>query len=156
MATKTTTAQPSRRLSTTVGWGVTAGLVGGAVFGLLIQFLLGRMVVVGALYTLGDPSLTVGWIAHLTHSGLFGAVFALLSVSDRVGAALRTPRTAVPAGLAFGFVLWLVNIGFLWPLWLNSVGFGAGLPVPYLPVRPLVGHLLYGAGTALVFALAVD
>lgn len=137
----------------TIGWGVAAGVVAGTVFGLMIQLVMGRMVAIGALYTLGEPSLTVGWIAHLVHSALFGLVFAGLSLSQRLERHFRAAGTAVVLGAVYGLTLWFVNIGFLWPAWLNYVSFGPEFPIPFFTVQPLVGHLVYGAATGGLFAL---
>jgi hypothetical protein len=133
--------------------GVAGGFVAGLAMGVLVQLVLERMTVIGALYTLGDPSLTVGWVAHLFHSALFGALFSVAAGPGLVGRlAARSPAgdalDGYPAGLlagtAFATALWAVNIGFVWPVWLGTVGLG-GPPVPNLAVQPLVGHLVYGA-----------
>lgn len=129
-----------------------AGLAAGIVFGAVIQFVLGRMTAVGALYTLGEPSLSVGWVAHMGHSALFAIIFGLVT---RVGALreyVRAPTTGLALGVAFGAALWLVNIGFVWPVWLNTIGV-MDLPVPYLAPRPLVGHLVWGAILGAAFPL---
>jgi hypothetical protein len=120
-----------------------AGVAAGVVFGLMIQFVLERMTAIGAMYTLGEPSVSVGWVAHMAHSALFGVVFAVVTwwrpLEERVG----SPAGSSLAGAGFGFVLWFVNIGFVWPLWLNAVGVEM-LSFPYLAPRPLVGHLIWG------------
>jgi len=138
--------------------GVFGGLVAGLAMGVMVQLVLGRMTAIGALYTLGEPSLTVGWVAHLFHSALFGALFAVaggpqlvarLAARSPVGDSLNgNSLGGYPAGLlggvAFATALWAVNIGFVWPVWLGTVGLG-GPPVPNFAVQPLVGHLVYGA-----------
>lgn len=132
------------------------GVLAGLVFGAIIQLGLGRMTAIGAMYTLGDPSLTVGWLAHGFHSALFGAFFGLLADTDRV----RGYATSVPAsaalGAAFAVALWAVNIVFVWPVWLNAVSFAADFSVPNVAVMPLVGHLVWGvllgAGTAIALS----
>jgi two-component system OmpR family sensor kinase len=133
--------------------GVGGGLVAGLAMGLLVQLVLGRMTAIGALYTLGDPSLTVGWVAHLFHSVLFGALFAVaggpglvegLAARSPVGDSIEGYPAGLIGGLAFATALWTVNIVFVWPVWLGTVGLG-GPSVPNLAVQPLVGHLVYGA-----------
>jgi len=132
--------------------GLAGGLVAGLAMGLLVQLVLERMTAIGALYTLGDPSLTVGWLAHLFHSALFGALFAVaggpglverLTVRSPVGESLDGYPAGLLGGIAFATALWAVNIGFVWPVWLGTVGLG-GPPVPNFAVQPLVGHLVYG------------
>jgi two-component system OmpR family sensor kinase len=134
-----------------------AGVVAGLVFGVMIQFVLERMVIIGAMYTLGEPSLSVGWMAHLVHSAVFGVVYAGLGGLGVYGGLADDPKTGVATGAAFGFALWFVNIGFLWPVWLNLVGVGT-LAVPYHfeAVRPLVGHLVWGGILGVLFPLLGD
>mgnify|MGYP000079584357 FL=1 len=133
--------------------GVAGGLLAGLAMGVLVQVVLGRMTAIGALYTLGEPSLTVGWVAHLFHSVLFGALFAVaggpglverLAARSPVGDSLDGYPAGLLAGTAFATALWAVNIGFVWPVWLETVGLG-GPPIPNFAVQPLVGHLVYGA-----------
>lgn len=124
-----------------------AGLIAGIVFGIMIQFVLERMVAIGALYTLGQPSLSIGWIAHLVHAALFAIVFALGVKWAGLSEHGESPLTGPFLGAGYGFLLWFVNIGFIWPIWLNAVGFPAqSLPVPYhfQAIQPLIGHLVWG------------
>ena len=121
-----------------------AGVAAGLAFGLLIQFGLGRMPAIGALYTLGDPNLSVGWLAHLAHSVAFGAGYGFLVGRRRLATAARDPLTGPVLGLAYGLCLWAVNIVFLWPLWLSAVGLPGAPTAPFLAPLPLVGHLLWG------------
>lgn len=139
-----TVAETGASTSTDLGRAAIAGVLAGLVFGVMIQFVLGRMTAIGAMYTLGDPSLSVGWAAHLGHSAIFGVLFGVLAWSRAVGDRVATPGGAALAGGTFGALLWAVNIGFIWPVWLNTVGVGGGLPVPYVAPRPLVGHLVWG------------
>lgn len=144
----------SRRFGPLYVNAIVAGIAAGLVFGLMIQFVLGRMTTIGALYTLGEPSLSIGWIAHVVHSAVFAIVYALVTRLDPVQAYADRATTGVVTGAAFGFLLWFVNIGFLWPVWLNAVGVGS-LPVPYhaQAIRPLIGHLIWGGLLGVVFPL---
>jgi hypothetical protein len=153
MATETRSLARAQNPIDRLSHGVAGGLVAGLAMGVMVQLVLGRMTAIGALYTLGEPSLTVGWVAHLFHSALFGALFAVAGgprLVERL--VVRTPigdtLDGYPAGLLGGVVLatalWAVNIGFVWPVWLGTVGLG-GPPVPNFAVQPLVGHLVYGA-----------
>ncbi|WP_323677778.1 hypothetical protein [Halorubellus sp. PRR65] len=139
-----------------VGRAALVGVLAGLAFGALVQFQLGRMTAIGAMYTLGDPSLTVGWIAHLFHAALFGAFFGVLVDTGVVREHATRLAPGVALGAAYATALWLVNIGLVWPLWLNAVGFGADLPVPNVAAMPLVGHLVWGvllgAGTAIALS----
>jgi hypothetical protein len=139
-----------------VGRTAVVGVVAGLAFGVLLQFVVGRMTAIGAMYTLGEPSLTIGWVAHVFHSGLFGAFFGLLADTGRLRDVATNLVPATGLGVAYAAGLWAVNVVFVWPLWLNATTFGAQIPLPNLAVLPLVGHLVWGvllgAGTA--FALS--
>lgn len=155
MSTGTETTRP-RMFGPKYASAAVAGLLAGLVFGLLIQFVLERMTAIGALYTLGDPSVSVGWIAHLVHSAVFALVYAAVTRLGPLPAYADAAPTGVLTGAAFGFALWFVNIGFVWPVWLNAVGFQT-LPVPYhaQAVRPLAGHLVWGGLLGGLFPLLV-
>lgn len=155
MATRAATTEPT-------GYGelylraVVAGLAAGVVFGLVIQFALGRMATVGALFTLGEESIAVGWTAHIVNSMVFALVYALATRPAALRSQVEVPLRGAFVGVAFGFVLWFVNIGFVWPLWLNAVG-ARSLPVPNLgALGSLGGHLLWGALLGLLLPLLGD
>ncbi|WP_267641422.1 hypothetical protein [Haloarchaeobius amylolyticus] len=155
MSTSTDTTDPiQNRNAMALGGGI-GGLVAGLVFGVLIQFQLGRMTAIGAMYTLGEPSLSVGWMAHLAHSVLFGALFGVAVDREPLRETVGAYHVGIGTAVAFGVALWALNIVFLWPLWLNNVGFGPGLPLPNLAVMPLVGHVVYGLLLGLVLAMLV-
>jgi len=139
----------------TLAQGAGGGLLAGLLFGVLLQFGLGRMVTVGALLTLGEPSLTAGWAFHTVNSAVFGGLYALLTLWRRVRPLATTPASGAALGAGYGTLLWLVNIGFVWPLWLGAVGYTAP-PIPNLAVLPLVGHLLYGVGLGAMFGTLAE
>jgi len=154
MATRTETVEPAGHGRLYLHAAL-AGVAAGVAFGLLIQFALGRMTTIGALFTLGEESLVVGWAAHLVNSAVFALVYGQVTRLDGVRAHADGPATGVAVGAAFGFALWFVNIGFVWPVWLNAVTPGATtLPVPNLgAVGPLAGHLVWGGLLGVLFAL---
>jgi two-component system OmpR family sensor kinase len=158
MSTFTNADEPGHQYRPTAVVGRTAlvGVLAGLVFGAGMQFVMGRMTAIGAMYTLGDPSLTVGWVAHLFHSALFGAFFGLVADTRRINRYATQLAPSVGLGALYATGLWFVNVVFVWPLWLNSVTFGAQIPLPNLAVMPLVGHLVWGvllgAGTAIALS----
>jgi len=126
---------------------VVAGLVGGVFFGFVIQFGVERMDAIGALYTLGEPNVAVGWAAHMFHSALFGLIFGLVTEQEPFHTWMRKGYpTAVVVGVVFALGLYAFNIGFVWPTWLTAVGYvpAEALSVPFFPIKPLLGHLAYG------------
>ncbi len=153
MSTETKVFGESRD-SSAIKTGALAGLIGGVVFGLMVQFGLERMGTIGAMYTLGEPSASVGWVAHVVHSVLFGAAFGLAVDRPLFDDVAASSLGAVGLGLAYGTALWAVNIVVLWPLWLNAVSVPNAPALPFLAVLPLVGHLVYGGLTGGLFSLA--
>jgi ABC-type uncharacterized transport system permease subunit len=118
-----------------------AGLLAGLAFGAMVQVGLNRMTAIGALYTLGEPSLSVGWLAHLAHSVAFGTLFALVVDVARRHRLADDVLTGPAMGLASGAALCSVNIVF-GSLWLGAVGYSGSPEMPNLAVLPLVGHLV--------------
>lgn len=150
MATTTGFGSPARD-SSAITRAALLGVLAGVVFGILIQFRLERMTAIGAMYTLGDPQLSVGWIAHLGHSALFGAVYGLLVDRELFDTVATRPTTGLLLGGGYGVALWAVNIVLIWPLWLGAVGISNAPSVPFLALVPLVGHIVYGGLTGLLF-----
>jgi hypothetical protein len=143
----------------TLSKAVVAGVVGGIAFGIPLQFVIGRMGAIGALYTLGEPSVAVGWAAHLVHSAIFGLVFGLVTEGEPLHSLMEdNVGMAGFVGIGFGLALYVLNIGFVWPVWLDAVGFApaAEWSIPFYPLRPMVGHVVYGAILGFAFALLVD
>lgn len=143
----------------TLSRALVAGVVGGFFFGIPLQFVIERMAAIGAMYAFGVPSVTVGWVAHLTHSALFGVVFGMVTEVEPFHAWMeRNVGVAGLVGLGFAVGLYAVNIVVVWPFWLGTVGYppAEAWSIPHTPLAPLVGHLLWGAVTGVVFHLLVD
>jgi hypothetical protein len=115
-----------------------------------MHFVMGAMPLVGALY--GEPTVLVGWLAHLFHSVVFGLIFgaAIASTSLREYGVLGMTGL----GAAYGIVLEIVAAGFVLPIWANAVG-AAALPVPFLIPMGFVTHLVYGVVVGAVFGLVM-
>ena len=136
--------------------GAIAGVVGGLVFGLMMQMMkaptpeggsVPMMVMVAMV--VGSQSLAVGWLYHLFNSAVIGALFGVV-----VGARVRTTASGLGLGTAWGIVWWVIGGLVLMPILLGMEAF-ASLKMP--PMRPvamgsLIGHLLFGAITGLVYA----
>jgi hypothetical protein len=143
----------------TLSRAVFAGIVGGIAFGVPLQFVIQRMEAIGALYNGGTPSLAIGWGAHLVHSAIFGLAFGLITEAKSVARLMRdNVGIAGFVGLGYGVALWSVNITFIWPTWLDFVGFppAATWSIPFVAPRPLMGHVIYGVTLGVVFYYLVD
>jgi uncharacterized membrane protein YagU involved in acid resistance len=118
--------------------------------GLIMHFVMGAMPLVGALY--GQPTVLVGWIAHLFHSVVFALVFA--AVVARTSLREYGLLGMIGLGAVYGIVLEVVAAGFVLPIWANTVGAGP-LPVPFLIPIGFVTHLVYGVLLGAVFGYVV-
>lgn len=127
-----------------VGWGVLAGLAGGAIF-TMVMVQLGILPVVARLA--GMRSAMAGLIVHLVIAGAIGASYGLLfrRQSFDLGSALGW-------GVSYGFFWWILGPLTLMPVLLGgppqwTVQAAAAL------FGSLIGHLAYGAALGVVFHL---
>lgn len=135
-------------MSTKIGASVVAGLIGGVVFGLMMQMMMAptpdggqmpMMAMIGQI--VGSPTVAAGWVYHLLNSAVIGAIFGWL-VGDRV----HGYAAALGWGAAYGFVWWIVGGLILMPLFLGMNPFAPLMmpPMRMVAMGSLVGHLLYG------------
>jgi uncharacterized membrane protein YagU involved in acid resistance len=93
----------------------------------------------------GSNSALIGFLYHMFNSVVIGAIFGLL-----FGAQDRTYRLGAALGLLYGAIWWVLGPMILMPLLLGmALQFGAAFTPPML--MSLVGHLLYGLITGLVY-----
>ena len=133
---------PGSRTVRSIGWGAVAGLVGGLVFLPIIAVVTGLSKIAGVV---GCTSPAVGVIVHLLSSGLIGISYGLLFERESPDFA-----AGIAWGLLYGLVWWFAGRLTLFPIlqdrsftWTHEAAADA------LPL--LVGHLIYGAITAVVF-----
>lgn len=123
------------------------GLVGGAIFGVIIQFWLGKMGGMGLLYA--SRSLALGWFTHLFHS-IIGALLFMSIVSRKaVNQHLNKPSYRIILGLIYGFFLWAALTAIILPIWFGVVAPWPGGPPQNFTnsqyIGSLIGFLVYGA-----------
>ena len=112
--------------------GVAGGLVGGVVFGLMMQ-AWGMIPMVAQL--VGSSSPAVGWVVHLLISAFFGAAFGVV-----LGPVVKGLISGTLLGVGYGAVLWVIGPLLLMPARL-------GMPVFVfndMALRSLFGHLVFG------------
>ncbi|MEB3370962.1 hypothetical protein [Saccharopolyspora mangrovi] len=134
------TAHPTHSMPAAVSrvlHGALAGIGGGLAFGILMT-MMGMLPMVAML--VGSDSAAVGAVVHLAISALLGAGFGLVVPFTRFWALLG-------AGVAYGVIWWVLGGLLLMP---------GGLGMPVLQMSPsamqsLIGHLIYGIVTALIF-----
>jgi hypothetical protein len=133
---------PGARTIYSLGWGAAASLAGGLLFSLV-------MLATGALprvaHLVGGTSPLLGFVVHLVISAIIGMSYGLLFRREA-----PDKGSGVAWGLLYGLVWWFLGPLTLYPILLGgSVTWttqAAGLALP-----SLIGHLMYGAATALVF-----
>jgi len=128
--------------------GIAAGLLGGVVFGIMMQMMNaptpegGQMPMMAMVAkVVRSDSMAAGWIYHLFNSSVIGGIFSWLlgNRSPRIGAGLGW-------GALYGFIWWILGALILMPLFLGMPTFA---PLTMAPMRPvamgsLMGHLIYG------------
>lgn len=121
--------------------GAIAGLGGGLVFGILMG-MMGMLPLVGMLVRVENA--VVGFIVHMAISAFIGAIFGLTA-----GRFTASWGSAILLGVAYGVVWWILGALFLMPLLLgmNEMIFAIGQD----QWMSLMGHLLYGIITAIIF-----
>jgi hypothetical protein len=123
--------------------GALSGIVGGVVFGLMMSMAMPPMMgMIGSL--VGAPGL--GWVVHLVFSAIIGAGFGLV-FGRRAAAAWGR---AAGLGLGYGAIWWMLGPLLIMPIWMGMGPMLArAFEVPNL--LSLMGHLVYGLVTALVY-----
>jgi hypothetical protein len=135
---------------------VVAGLMGGAVFGLMMQLMTaptpdgGQMPVIAMVgQIIGSPTVGAGWLYHLFNSAVIGAIFGWL-LGDR----LHGYASALGWGAVYGFAWWILGGLILMPVFLGMPAFAPLMmpPMRMVAMGSLVGHLLYGLILGVAFA----
>lgn len=128
--------------------GIAAGLVGGVVFGIMMQMMNaptpdgGEMPMMAMVAkVVRSDSMVVGWLYHLFNSAVIGAIFGWL-----LGSRSHAVSAGLGWGAAYGFAWWILGGLILMPLLLGMPAFAPLLMAPMRPVAmgSLVGHLIYG------------
>lgn len=125
---------------------ILAGIIGGIFFGAIIQFWMGVMTDVGALY--GAHSIVRGWIAHLFHSIVGAMILTGIVKQTPLRKYTTKPSGKMAIGLMYGFALWAIFIALILPVWLNMMTqWGGGTPIQDSKLRfpaSLLGFSIYG------------
>jgi hypothetical protein len=135
---------PGFRFLRSIEWGALAGLAGGLVSS-PVMLATGILPKVAGLDT--SFSTLLGLLVHLFVSSLLGMSFGLLFRGEASSLGL-----GVSWGWLFGMIWWYLGPMTLLPLLLTGVcDWSPSAASALLP--SLMGHLIYGAATALVFLL---
>ncbi|MBC3193970.1 hypothetical protein H7X46_23210 [Pseudonocardia sp. C8] len=137
MSTTARPVHPVQAAASRVLYGAVAGIGGGIMFGILMA-MMGMLPKVAML--VGSDSAAVGAVVHLAISAILGAGFGLVVPLIRFWPLLG-------AGVAYGVIWWVLGGLLLMPA-------GLGMPVFQMganAMQSLMGHLIYGIVTALIF-----
>lgn len=132
--------------------GAVAGLIATVAMGLAITAtdLSTLRLAIAGLYGF-EGSLVVGWLAHLAHGTVFGAVFAAVRSDPGLYRLTERRWKTTLAGAVYGIVLAVGGAGIIMPIWLGVVGVSVPVTVPNVTVPVLWWHLLYGTVLGAVF-----
>ena len=122
-----------------LGAGAAAGLVGGALFGIMMT-AMGMMEMVAGLVE--SSSVAVGWLVHLVISAIFGALFALA-----LGRPTSSYGRGAGLGLAYGLAVWVLGPLLIMPLWMGMAPFVIEQP----QLMSLMGHAVFGVAVGLAY-----
>ncbi len=135
---------PGLRTFQALQWGAVASLAGGALFG-VVMLVTGVLPRVANLVGASSP-----WLGFAVHLG----IAAVIGMS--YGALFQYEASSLGSGVAWGLVYGLAW-WFLGPLTLMPVLLGGpltwGVEAAGAALPMLIGHLVYGATTALAFAV---
>lgn len=133
---------PGARTFFSLGWGIVASIIGGLLFS-IVMAAAGILPRVAAL--VGGSSPLLGFFVHLVISSLIGMSYGLLfkyEAPDR--------GSSIAWGMLYGLIWWFVGPLTLMPILLGGpVTWTIQAADQALP--SLLGHLIYGAATGLVF-----
>jgi len=133
---------------------------GGALAGVVATVVMGGIITATDLAVLQESiaglyglrgNLVAGWVAHLAHGTLFGAVFALLLADPGLYRLTEWRWKTLLAGVIYALVLAVVGAGIMMPIWLGFAGFPAPPSVPHVTTPSLLWHLVYGVVLGAVF-----
>src|SRR6266436_8219860 len=133
---------PGSRVLHSLGYGAVASLVGGVLF-TVVLLVIGFLPKVANI--IGSSSLILGFIVNMLISTLIGMTYGLLFRYEAPDFG-----SGVAWGLVYGLMWWFIGPLTLLPILLggtfNWTTETAGALLP-----SLIGHLIYGAATAIVF-----
>ncbi|HEX6552879.1 MAG TPA: hypothetical protein VF026_08980 [Ktedonobacteraceae bacterium] len=125
-----------------LGWGALASVLGGLLFS-IIMVATGVLPQVAAL--IGGSSPLAGFVVHLVISVLIGMSYGLLFAHESPDAG-----SSLAWGMLYGLSWWFIGPLTLMPILLGHTVIWT-MQAADLLLPSLLGHLIYGAATGLVF-----
>ena len=137
----TVAAVQTRSFGRNVPKGILAGIVGGIVFGIMMA-MMGSLTMIAKM--MGSDSAVVGFAIHLMISSVFGAGYGLIARR-----ASGSVKSSLGLGMAYGLFLWVVGALVMMPIMMGMSGMI--FHVEGIQLMSLMGHIIFGVVTALVF-----
>jgi hypothetical protein len=125
-----------------LGYGALASLVGGALF-TLVLLVIGFLPKVASIG--GGSSLILGFVVNMTISAVIGMSYGLLFRYEAPDLG-----SGVAWGLVYGLIWWFIGPLTLMPILLGGT-FSWTTKTAAALLPSLIGHLIYGAATAVMF-----
>jgi len=133
---------PGSRVLHSVGYGAAASVVGGSLF-TVVLLVTGSLQDMAKIF--GSSSLTFGVVINMIVSAFIGMSYGLLFRHEAPDAG-----SAIAWGFVYGLLWWFIGPMTLLPILLGgSFSWTTGTAASLLP--SLIGHLIYGAATAVTF-----
>jgi uncharacterized membrane protein YagU involved in acid resistance len=133
---------PGLRIIHSLKWGAAAGLSGGLLFSLVL-LATGTLPEVARMG--GGSSAVFGFIVHMSISAMLGMTYGLLFMREAPDFG-----SGITWGLVYGLIWWFIGPMTLLPILLGgSLTWTTAAANALFP--SLIGHLLYGAATAVAF-----
>jgi uncharacterized membrane protein YagU involved in acid resistance len=126
--------------------GAVSSLIGGLAFGIMMG-TMGMLPMVASL--VGSDNAVIGFIVHMVISAIIGAGFGLV-----FGAKALDFGSGALWGAIYGVIWWILGPLLIMP---SMMGMGPQFGMAFAPpnLMSLVGHLVYGVATGLVYPFIV-
>lgn len=138
---------PGTRSLRALGIGTVASIIGGLLF-TFVMVGTNALPIVGMI--VGMNSAAVGFVVHMVISALIGMSYGLLFRRE-----VYNYGSGLAWGLVYGLIWWFLGALTIFPLLLGSP-LQWELPQIVGSYPSLIGHLIYGAGLALVYHLLTE
>ena len=133
---------PGVRVWYALQWGATASLAGGLLFS-LVMWATGALPRVASL--VGGSSPVLGFLVHMGISALVGMSYGVLFQHEAPNVG-----SGIAWGVLYGVIWWFIGPLTLMPVLLGGA-FTWTTTAASARLSSLIGHMLYGAATAVVF-----
>lgn len=131
--------------------GVLGGFFGAIPFGFIMLYAMNAPVlemIIPAMYGVEGPALVIGWLLHLFHGTILGIGYVtFFETTEFVHQdTLQSIGGGIRFGVLWGFMVMVLMVVLIMPIWLNIVGFAEAPPFPNVgsgTILSLLGHVIW-------------